>query len=392
MTIEEMLSEEDLAWAGDVSGRIQEKMSRVTERTRGKIPYTTGPDGSYDDRSRMDPGEKDWGNGLAWWTNGFWPGILWQLYHACKDRRYEQAARETEEKMDACFLHFYGLHHDVGFMWMPMAVADYRLTGSEDAKRRGLLAAQLLAGRYNPAGRFIRAWNEVGEEDTRGWAIIDCMFNISLLYWASEETGDPRFKEIAMNHADTVMEHFIRPDGSSCHIVEFDPFQGGVVRTYGGQGYADGSAWTRGQAWALYGFSISFRHTGRQEYLETAQRVADYFVAHTPPSGIIPVDFCQPPSPAWEDSCGACAAAGGLIELAQLTKDRTKAVQYMACALRILRAIDRDRSCWDDTCDAIVKNCSGSYHGGPHHITMVYADYFFIEAIFKLTGEGFFIW
>ena len=111
--------------------------------------------------------------------------------------------------MDRCFEEFYGLHHDVGFMWLPTSVANYKVTKNPESRKRALHAANLLAGRFNLAGGFIRAWNDVEDYDTRGWAIIDCMFNIPLLYWASEETGDPRFKQIAMKHADTAMTAFV---------------------------------------------------------------------------------------------------------------------------------------------------------------------------------------
>ena len=159
----------------------------------------------------------------------------------------------------------------MGFMFLPTAVADYKLTGNARSRKTALHAANLLAGRFNPAGGFIRAWNQSEDKDTRGWAIIDSMLNISLLYWASEETKDPRFRKIAMMHADTTKAHFVRPDGSVKHIVEFDPETGEAVRSYGGQGYKEGSSWTRGQGWAVYGFVISYLHTGKQEYLDTAK-------------------------------------------------------------------------------------------------------------------------
>lgn len=293
--------------------------------------------------------------------------------------------------MDRCFSDFYGLHHDVGFMYVPTAVADYRLTGNEASRKRAMHAANLLAGRFNPAGRFIRAWNDLENEDTRGWAIIDCMFNLSLLYWASEESGDPRFRHIAMMHADTVMQYFVRPDGSVNHIVEFDPETGEMVRSLGGQGYGEGSSWTRGQGWALYGFMISYIHTGKQEYLDTAKKVAHYCMACIPESGLIPVDFRQPEQPAYEDSCGACVIAGGLLELAGRLPAPEQAV-YRNAALRILRAIDGQRADWSDGCDAIVQNCSAAYHADRHHFTMTYADYFFIEAVYKLRNIGRLLW
>ena len=377
-------------WTDEVIGRIRSKMAWVSEKNRDKIPYTTDENGNYDDRSDLS---RSWriDDGLNWWTNGFWGGILWLLYQDTGEERYAQIARVSEERMDRCFSDFYGLHHDVGFMYVPTAVADYRLTGNEASRKRAMHAANLLAGRFNPAGRFIRAWNDLENEDTRGWAIIDCMFNLSLLYWAYEESGDPRFRHIAMMHADTVMQYFVRPDGSVNHIVEFDPETGEMVRALGGQGFCEGSSWTRGQGWALYGFMISYIHTGKQEYLDTAKKVAHYCMACIPESGLIPVDFRQPEQPAYEDSCGACVIAGGLLELAGRLPAPEQAV-YRNAALRILRAIDGQRADWSDSCDAIVQNCSAAYHADRHHFTMTYADYFFIEAVYKLKNIGRLLW
>ena len=376
-------------WTDAVIAKIREKMAWVSEKNREKIPYRTDGEGDYDDRSDMS---KQWrmDDGLNWWTNGFWGGIMWLLYQDTGEQRYADIARVSERKMEQCFADFYGLHHDVGFMFVPTAVADFRLTGNPDSRRMALHAATLLAGRFNPVGNFIRAWNDL-EEDTRGWAIIDCMFNLSLLYWASEETKDPRFRQIASLHADTVREHFIRPDGSVCHIVEFDPETGKMVKSHGGQGYGEGSAWTRGQGWALYGFMISYIHTGRQEYLDTAKRVADYCLANIPESGIIPVDFRQPTEPAYEDSCGACVIAGGLLELARHLPEESRG-RYEEAAVKILRTITDSRADFGHGCDAIVQNCSAAYHAPEHHFTMSYADYYFIEAMYKVKGVGRLLW
>ena len=376
-------------WAEEVLQKVREKMEWVSEKNQDKIPYTTDANGNYDDRSE----EKEWlaDDGLNWWTNGFWGGIMWLLYQDTGEERYADIARKSERKLEKCFETYYGLHHDVGFMFLPTAVADYRLTGSLKARRAAMHGANLLAGRFNPAGKFIRAWNEVGESDTRGWAIIDCMFNISLLYRASEESKDPRFRQMAMLHADTVLAHFIRPHGSVCHIVEFDPEKGGMIRSHGGQGYGEGSSWTRGQGWAVYGFANSYAHTGKQEYLDAAKRCAHYCMANIPESGIIPVDFRQPKEPAWEDSCGACVIAGGLLEVAKHVTAPEKDM-YVRAAVKILKAIADTRADFGRGCDAIVQNCTGAYHSDTHHFTMVYADYFFIEALYKLTGTGILLW
>lgn len=377
-------------WVGEALEKVREKMQWVSEKNRDKIPYTTGADGSYDDRSDESRG---WGmdDGLNWWTNGFWGGIMWLLYQDTGEERYQEIARISERKLEKCFDQYYGLHHDVGFMYLPTAVADYRLTGNEEGRRIGMHAANLLAGRFNPVGKFIRAWNQNGDNDTRGWAIIDCLLNLSLLYWASEESGDPRFRQIAMMHADTVLANFLRPDGSVCHIVEFDPESGRMVKSYGGQGYGDGSSWTRGQGWAVYGFANSYTHTGKKEYLEAARKVADYCIANLPESGIIPVDFKQPPEPAWEDSCAACVIACGLLEVARHVSDSEKE-KYENAAVKILRAIAENRADWTENCDAIVQNCTGAYHSPEHHFTMVYADYYFIEGLYKLAGIGRLLW
>lgn len=377
-------------WVGEALEKVREKMQWVSEKNRDKIPYTTGADGSYDDRSDES---RSWGmdNGLNWWTNGFWGGIMWLLYQDTGEERYQEIARISERKLEKCFDQYYGLHHDVGFMYLPTAVADYRLTGNEEGRRIGMHAANLLAGRFNPVGKFIRAWNQNEDNDTRGWAIIDCLLNLSLLYWASEESGDPRFRQIAMMHADTVLANFVRPDGSVCHIVEFDPESGRMVKSYGGQGYGDGSSWTRGQGWAVYGFANSYTHTGKKEYLEAARKVADYCIANLPESGIIPVDFRQPQEPAWEDSCAACVIACGLLEVARHVSDSEKE-KYENAAVKILRAIAENRADWTENCDAIVQNCTGAYHSPEHHFTMVYADYYFIEGLYKLAGIGRLLW
>lgn len=378
------------AWAEETLAKVRKKMAWVSEKNKDKIPYTTDETGSYDDRS--DP-TVSWNrdDGLNWWTNGFWGGLMWLLYRDTGDEQYAEIARHTEKKLEKCFTDFYGLHHDVGFMYLLTSAANYKLTGSEDARRNALHAANLLAGRFNPAGRFIRAWNETGDKDVRGWAIIDCMMNISLLYWATRESGDPRFHQIALMHADTTLKNFIRPDGSVRHIVEFDPETGAFVRDYGGQGYEQGSSWTRGQGWAVYGFANSYAHTSDPAYLDAAKRVAHYCIANLREDGIIPVDFRQPADPAWEDSCGACVIADGLLEVARFVPEVEKSL-YTRAAVKILKAIAETRADWSGNCDAIVQNCTAAYYDEMHHFPMVYADYFFAEALYKLAGGENLIW
>jgi unsaturated chondroitin disaccharide hydrolase len=384
-----MINENEKIWLNDVIEKITAKMDWVSEKSRNKIPYTT-INGTHDDRNTDNPTGTET-DGINWWTNGFWGGMMWLMHHETGNVKYKEIANISEAQLDRCFEEFYGLHHDVGFMWLPTSVANYKVTKNPESRKRALHAANLLAGRFNLAGGFIRAWNDLEEGDTRGWAIIDCMFNIPLLYWATEETGDPRYKQIAMKHADTAMTAFVRPDGSVNHIVEFDPFNGGVVKTYGGQGYEEGSSWTRGQTWGLYGFMMSYIHTGKEEYLDTAKRIAHYFMANIPDSGVIPVDFRQPKEPRREDDTAAAIAACGLIEIAKAVGPYEKA-SYLEAAVKLLKTLDESRIDWSRDNDCILQYGSGAYHAKSHHHPIIYGDYYFMEAIFKLKGNDLYLW
>ena len=190
----------------DIYEKLDRKLEAECIRVKDKIPYTT-QDGMY----RTDMREEN----LFWWTNGFWAGMLWQMYHATGKEIYRKTAEYSEEALDRALDRFEGLHHDVGFQFLHTAVADWRLTKNPRSRIRGLQAATLLAGRFNGNGNFIRAWNM----DRRGWMIIDTMMNLPLLYWASEETKDPRFSWIAGKHADTAGRLLMRGDGSCNHIA-----------------------------------------------------------------------------------------------------------------------------------------------------------------------------
>ena len=378
-----MSRKEDNAWAWKMSAKIKEKFHATAERNRHKIPYIA-TDGVYDDWS---------GDCIDWWTNGFWGGILWQLYQTTHDPMYRNIARENEKKLDAVLLNYESMDHDSGFRWLPTAVADYRVTGSQEARNRGLLAATNLAGRFNLNGQYLRAWNGIGEDGHQkmGMAIIDCLMNLPLLYWASEETGDPRFRQIAEAHAHTAMKHFVREDGSVKHIICFDPVTGAYKGSVGGQGMERGSSWTRGQSWALYGFVLSYRHTGREEYLDIAEKIAEYCISQIPESGLIPVDFCQPKDVDYQDDIAAAVLACGFLELGQITESWKKE-RYHETAMKLLHTLAEKSSDWDPEHDNILQNCTAAYHDARHNFPIVYGDYYFIEAIFKLTGEELFIW
>ncbi len=376
-----VLEVEEKVWAQQTADKLKRKMLLVAERSQNKIPYTT-ENGVHDDQTQKN---------ICWWTNGFWGGMMWQLYAATKEDIYKKNALETERRLDACLMSHAGMDHDSGFRWLPTSVINYRLHGDQESYNRGILAADNLLGRYNMIGKFIRAWNDNKDGSKAGWAIIDCMMNLPLLYWAYEETKDPRYLHVATTHADTARKYFVREDGSVNHIVEFDALTGEFVQTFGGQGVEVGSSWTRGQAWALYGFVLSYIHTKNEIYLGTAKKVANYFIANTPVSGLIPVDFRQPLDCTWEDSTAAAIAACGMLEIAKCVSEPESKL-YQDAALKMLHALEEKRCNWSEKCDHIVEKCTAAYHDKEHEFSIIYGDYYFIEAIWKLTGEEVFIW
>ena len=370
---------ENKIWLDDTLDKIVNKISKVADKTKDKIPYTT-INGTYDDRT----------DDIAWWTNGFWGGMMWLMYDATKDEKYRKIAEISEEKLDKALYDYDELHHDVGFMWLPTSVANYQMTGNEKSRKRGLIAANVLAGRYNLVSEHIRAWNE--PDGVPGIAIIDCMMNIPLLYWASRMTNDPRYKYIAMKHAETTMNNHIRKDGSVKHIVIYDHEKGGLVEEQGGQGYGVGSSWSRGQSWALYGFALSYTHTNKQEYLETAKRVANYFTSCVCDDWLPKCDFRSPKNPVIYDSTAGAIAACGLIELANCVGKYEKNM-YLNSAINILKALESNFCNWDDNEDSILQMGTERYHSDKgRHIPIIYGDYYFIEAIYKLKGFEYLIW
>ena len=367
----------DPDWLSVTAGRLDEKMQFAVEKARegDSIPYTT-QNGQWAE------------NRIGWWTNGFWPAAMWQMVRATGKEIYRDEAVRAEKMLDEALKDFKNLSHDVGFMWLIHSGVRYQLEKNPDSFDRTLFAAHMLASRYNPAG-FIRAWNGEGRE---GWAIVDCMMNLPLLYWASEVTGDPRFRLMAMAHADTTMNTFVRADGSCNHIVIFDPETGAFMDNPGGQGYESGSSWSRGQAWALYGFTLSYLHTGKQEYLDTAKRVANYFISQITDDFIPRCDFRQPAEPALKDNAAGNIAACGLLELCQAVPE-AEAKPYYDAAVRILEAQEKECANWDKNDPALFTKCTSAYHDLPgRHMTMQYADYYFIEAIGKLRGEKLLFW
>lgn len=323
----------------------------------------------------------------SFWTKGFWPGVLWYMYQVGQDETMKENAEKIEGALDEILKDFYTIHHDAGFVWSLTSVANYRLTGNEESRRRALTAASHLAGRFNLKGQYIRAWNERQGKDNEGWAIIDCSMNLPLLYWASEETGDPRFRHIAKAHADTVVKEFAKADGSTYHIVCFDPETGVKLGQRAGQGAFEESAWARGQSWIIYGMALSYRYTKQASYLRTAIAAADYFIRNLPEDYIPFWDFkVERGEDVPRDTSAAACAACGMLEIAS-HPGCANPEHYRMWAEKIIKAIYAKWWLTDPECQGLIGggtfNCPA---GKGIHESLIYGDYFFTEAVMRLNG------
>ena len=376
---------ENRAWAEQLFGKIDNKLSAMTLRSRNKIPDGVDENGFHVEKSD-----------ITWWCNGFWGGLNWLMYDYTKNEEYMKTAKQSEILMDKALVKYEKLHHDVGFMWHILSGASYRLTGDNGAKQRNLYCAAMLASRFVLGGNFIRAWN--GKNDLN-WSIIDCLMNLPVLYWATEVIGDDRFKRIAMEHADMAIMDHLREDGSIAHIVEHDREEGDPVATYAGQGYAVGSSWSRGQAWGVYGFILSYMHTGEQRYLDAAKQVANYFIANCSDDWLPRIDFRAPSTPVYYDSTAGAIAACGFIELAKALPEGEGGM-YMNAAISILRAMEEKFCDFDPANDHMLGYGSVRYpipdkftpEQAGVHISIIYGDFFYTEAVLKLLGSEFNPW
>ena len=375
---------ENVKWAEETFAKIDNKLSSVTVRSRDKIVDGCDENGFHKERS------------ATWWTSGFWGGLNWLMYNRTKKEDYLKTAKSSELLLDAALRRFDALHHDVGFMWHILTGASHTLTGDPNSRIRNLYAATSLMSRYVLCGEhgFIRAW----PGSSYNLSIIDCLMNLPLLYWASEQVKDDRFARIAREHVEMSLTDHLRPDGSVIHRVRHDRETGEVVQSFGGQGYEDGSSWSRGQAWALYGFALAYIHLGDVRYLDAAKRVANYFIANCCDDWLPRVDFRAPSEPVYYDSTAGACAACGLIELAKLLPENEGGM-YMHAAIKMLRAMDEKFANYDPANDHLLDFGTVRYpiegltlEKAGVHISIIYGDYFYTEAILKLMGSDFLPW
>jgi len=369
------LSLEQQDWINRIYKKLEIKLEKTATDVQDIIPYRVDENGKYTD---MRQNRK---RGIVWWTNGFYGGLLWLMYEHTKKEVFKTAAKKQEIMLDDAFKAYDGLHHDVAFMWNLTSKPAYLFDGNHDSKVRALMAANILAARANIKGKYIKAWNNVD------YTIIDSMMNIPLLYWASKEINDDRYRCIAEMHADSTIKHHIREDGSVVHIANHYTDRDEIIETLAGQGCAVGSSWTRGQAWAVYGFVLSYIYTQEQRYLDTAIKVTDKFISEAEKFGWkIPCDFNQPEDCDYLDNSASLCAVCGMIELYKITKED----KYLQFAMKILMSLEEDLDFGEEN-QSIVQNSMELYDSG-EQLDLIYADFFLAEALLKLRGSEFLIW
>ena len=317
------------------------------------------------------------------WTSGFFPGELWFLYEYTQNNFWKKKAQQhtdilEKEKMN-------GSTHDMGFKVYCSFGNGYRLTQDEHYKEVLLQSAHTLATRFKPAAGIIRSW----DHSTAKWVcpvIIDNMMNLELLFWATKESKDSTFYRIAVDHARTTMKHHFRPDFSSYHVIDYDTITGQVLKKNTHQGFADESAWSRGQAWALYGYTMCYRETRLPEFLEQAQNIEKYLFTHpNMPEDLIPYwDFDAPGIPDEpRDVSAATVIASALYELSLY--DPEKGERYRSNADKIIENLTKHyRATLKKDNGFLLLHSTGTKPTNTEvDVPIVYADYYFIEALMR---------
>lgn len=317
------------------------------------------------------------------WTSGFFPGSLWYLYEYTDDpfwrKEAERRTEALEQEKDNTGT------HDLGFMLYNSFGNGYRLTGNETYKDILITGAYSLASRFNENVGCIRSWDH---GDWQFPVIIDNMMNLEYLFWTAEASGDDMFKNINLSHADTTIKHHYRDDYSTWHVVDYDTITGEPIWKGTHQGYADESSWSRGQSWGLYGYTLMYRETKDQKYLDQAVNVAEFLLNHpNMPENYVPYwDFNAPDIPNTErDASAGAIMASALIELSQYVDD-AKSNSYLSIAETIVRTLSTPeyRAEIGTNEHFLLKHSVGSKpHDSEIDVPLVYADYYYLECLLR---------
>lgn len=327
---------------------------------------------------------------LTDWTSGFFPGTLWYLYELTGEAKWKTSATKYTEAME--HIKYFTGNHDIGFMIFCSYGNALRLTGNQDYKDVIITAAGSLTKRYRKGAGVIQSWNT-----SKKWlcpVIIDNMMNLELMFEATQMSGDSSFWNIAVSHADNTMKNHYRQDISTWHVVDYDPKTGEVRGVNTHQGYADSSAWSRGQAWGLYGYTMTYRYTKDPKYLAHAEKIAHYVLGHKNlPKDMVPYwDYDAPKNPkdgrypnlGSENPRDASAAAITASALYELSTHAPKGKQYKKAADKIVKSLASPEYLAQigSNGNFILKHSTGSIpHGAEINAPLVYADYYFLEAL-----------
>ncbi len=335
-------------------------------------------------RTLNKEGDIHWTRPKFDWTEGFFPGSCWYLFEQTKDEKWKIAA----EKFQTMFENhkFITDNHDLGFVFNCSYGNGYRLTNNEAFKHIMITAADSLLTRFNPNVGCIKSWDvNAGWQAKRGWkfpVIVDNMMNLELLFKVSEFTKDPKYKDAALIHANTTIKNHFRDDNSSVHVVDYDPETGEVRGKYAAQGYADESSWARGQAWGLYGYTVCYRFTKDQKYLEQAEKIANYILNFKglPKDGIPYWDYHAPNIPNEpRDVSAAAITVSALMELNDYSNH-----SFIDAIDKIMTSLaSNDYTAeFGENKHFILKHSVGSIpHGNEIDVPLNYADYYYLEAL-----------
>ncbi|UNK17342.1 glycoside hydrolase family 88 protein [Paenibacillus sp. N3/727] len=325
------------------------------------------------------------------WTPAFWTGMLWLAYETTGDAKYRLAAenqlgsykQRVEERR-------YTDTHDLGFLYTLSCVSAYKLTGNEEAKDLALAAAELLYIRYLDKAGIIQAWGNLSDPRQQGRMIIDCLMNLPLLYWASEVSGEHKYHDAAASHVQMAAQYLIREDASSFHTFYMDTETGEPKYGSTAQGYADGSCWSRGQAWGMYGFPLSYRYTDDFELIELTKKITNYFLNRLPQDYVSYWDLIFTEGEEERDSSAAAIAACGLLETAGHLPlaDSLKRLYENAALLILESLIDNYMTRETPESNGILLHAVYSKPGDNGvDECCIWGDYYMYEALVRVTKD-----
>ena len=319
----------------------------------------------------------------GWWCSGFFPGVLWYLYEDSGNEELKKYAGEYTARVEK--EQYNTGNHDVGFMINCRFGNGYRLTGNPEYREVMHTAAKSLSTRYKPETGLIRSWDH--HQDRWNYpVIIDNMMNLELLLEVADEYNDSTLRDIAISHADKTLANHFRPDYSTYHVVSYNPETGEVEKKETFQGYADNSTWARGEAWALYGYTMMYDKTGEKKYLDAAKSIASFIIHHPnmPEDGIPYWDFDAPGQPdALRDASAGAIMCSALIALSQKV-DEPLRNEYLAFAKKQLTTLSSDEYLAEPGTNGnfILKHSVGHLPGNSEvDVPLTYADYYFVEAL-----------